>query len=120
MNADVAVARPGAYSVYIPDSWVQPNDLARLEQFSWGGPLEAPRCAHHKVLRLQCSRIYADDAPRPMVMDRSGLPGSPNKAADAERESAIFGFIEKLASVAVASLMKQFWSNPSLFGEQGS
>jgi hypothetical protein len=55
-----------------------------------------------------------------MVMNGSGLPGSPNKAADAERESAIFGFIEKLASVAVASLMKQFWSNPSLFGEQGS
>jgi hypothetical protein len=53
-----------------------------------------------------------------MVMDRSGLPGSPNKAADAE--SAVFGFTEKLASVPVASLMKQLWRNPSLFGEQGS
>jgi hypothetical protein len=53
-----------------------------------------------------------------MVMNGSDLPGSPNEAADAE--GAIFGFIEKLASVAVASLIKQFWSNPSLFGEQGS
>jgi len=53
-----------------------------------------------------------------MVMNRSDLPGSPNKAADAE--SAIFGFMEKLASVSVTSLIKQFWSNPSLFGKQGS
>jgi len=43
-----------------------------------------------------------------MVMNGSGLPGSPNKAADVE--GAIFGFIENLASVAVASMIKQFWT----------
>ena len=118
MNADAASPDPAPIRCISPDSWVQPNDLARMEQFSRRGPLEAPRCAHHKILRLQCSRKYADDAPRPMVMNGSGLPGSPNKAADAE--SAIFGFIEKLASVSVTSLIKQFWSNPSLFGKQGS
>ena len=42
MDADAAVARPGANSVYIPDSWVQPNDLALMEQFTLRGPLESP------------------------------------------------------------------------------